>query len=73
MGSNGVKVIVIDDDGLKMRQPQDPDAFKAANKDWVAGLKKHPLTSDGLPAYGTNVWTKVINEAWYRMPANLHW
>ena len=53
MGSKGVKVIVIDDDGMKMRQPQDPDAFKAANKEWVAGLKKHPLTSEGLPAYGT--------------------
>jgi aldehyde:ferredoxin oxidoreductase len=63
MGSKGVKVIVIDDEGMKMRQPQDPDAFKAANKEWVAGLKKHPLTGEGLPAYGTNVLTNVINEA----------
>lgn len=63
MGSKGVKVIIIDDDGMKMRQPQDPDAFKAANKEWVAGLKKHPLTGEGLPAYGTNVLTNVINEA----------
>ncbi|MGD9179699.1 MAG: aldehyde ferredoxin oxidoreductase N-terminal domain-containing protein, partial [Desulfobacterales bacterium] len=35
MGAKGVKVIVIDDDGMKMRQPQDPEAFKAANKEWV--------------------------------------
>jgi aldehyde:ferredoxin oxidoreductase len=63
MGSKGVKVIVIDDDGMKMRQPQDPDAFKEANKEWVAGLKKHSLTGEGLPAYGTNVLTNVINEA----------
>jgi len=63
MGSKGVKVIVINDDGMKMRQPQDPDAFKAANKEWVAGLKKHSLTGEGLPAYGTNVLTNVINEA----------
>ncbi len=63
MGSKGVKVIVIDDDGMKMRQPQDPEAFKAANKAWVAGLKKHALTGEALPAYGTNVLTNVINEA----------
>ncbi|GAG02286.1 unnamed protein product, partial [marine sediment metagenome] len=35
MGSKGVKVIVIDDAGMKMRQPKDPDAFKEANKTWV--------------------------------------
>jgi aldehyde:ferredoxin oxidoreductase len=63
MGSKGVKVIVIDDAGMKMRQPQDPDAFKEANKEWVAGLKKHSLTGEGLPSYGTNVLTNVINEA----------
>ncbi|MGD8493003.1 MAG: aldehyde ferredoxin oxidoreductase N-terminal domain-containing protein, partial [Desulfobacterales bacterium] len=55
MGAKGVKVIVIDDSGMKMRQPKDPDAFKAANKEWVAGLKKHPVSGEGLPAYGTNV------------------
>ena len=32
MGSKGVKVIVLDDTGMKMRSPKDPDAFKAANK-----------------------------------------
>jgi aldehyde:ferredoxin oxidoreductase len=63
MGSKGVKAIVIDDDGMKMRQPQDPDAFKEANKAWVAGLKKHALTGEALPSYGTNVLTNVINEA----------
>jgi aldehyde:ferredoxin oxidoreductase len=63
MGSKGVKVIVIDDAGMKMRHPQDPDAFKEANKEWVAGLKKHPVSGEGLPAYGTNVLTNVINEA----------
>ena len=63
MGSKGVKVIVIDDTGMKMRQPKDPDAFKKASKEWVAGLKKHPVSGEGLPAYGTNVLTNVINEA----------
>jgi len=29
----------------------------------VAGLKKHPVSGQGLPTYGTNVLTNVINEA----------
>lgn len=63
MGAKGVKVIVLDDAGCKMRPPKDPDKFKEANKAWVAGLRKHPVTGEGLPAYGTNVLTNVISEA----------
>ncbi len=63
MGSKGVKVIVIDDAGCSARQPKDPDKFKQANKAFVAGLRKHAVTGQGLPAYGTNVLTNVINEA----------
>jgi len=73
MGSKGVKVIVIDDAGMKMRQPQDPDKFKEANKEWVAGLKKHPVSGEGLPAYGTNVLTNVINEAGAYPTKNFMW
>ena len=63
MGSKGVKVIVLKEEGLKMRPPKDPDKFKAACKEWVDGLKKNAVTGQGLPAYGTNVLTNVINEA----------
>ena len=63
MGAKGVKVIVLDDAGMKMRNPKDPEKFREANKRWVEGLKKHPVTGEGLPAYGTNVLTNVINEA----------
>ena len=63
MGSKGVKVIVLDDSGKSMRPPNDPEKFKEANRAWVAGLKKHPVSGEGLPAYGTNVLTNVINEA----------
>lgn len=63
MGVKGVKVIVMDDAGMPMRQPKDPEKFKAANKAWVEGLKKHPVTGSGLPSYGTNVLTNIINEA----------
>lgn len=63
MGSKGIKVIVLDDTGMKMRQPKDPEKFHAANKKFVDGLRNHPVTGQGLPAYGTNVLTNIINEA----------
>ncbi len=63
MGSKGVKVIVLEDTGLKNREPKDPEKFRDANKRWVDGLKKHSVTGQGLPAYGTNVLANIINEA----------
>ena len=63
MGSKGVKVIVLDDTGMSMRQPKDLDKFREANKKWVAGLQGHGVTGQALPAYGTNVLTNIINEA----------
>ena len=63
MGSKGVKVIVLDDTGKPMRAPKDLEKFKAANKQWVDGLKSNPVTGQGLPAYGTNVLTNILNEA----------
>jgi aldehyde:ferredoxin oxidoreductase len=63
MGSKGVKVIVLDDRGTKIREPRDPGKFKEANLRWVEGLKKNPVTGQALPAYGTNVLTNILNEA----------
>jgi aldehyde:ferredoxin oxidoreductase len=63
LGSKGVKVIVLDDTGMKMRAPKDPEKFKKANKVFTAGLKKHAVTGEALPAYGTNVLTNIINES----------
>lgn len=62
MGSKGVKVIVLDDSGMKMRSPKDVEKFRDANKRFVEGLRKHPVTGQGLPAYGTNVLTNILNE-----------
>jgi len=73
MGAKGVKVIVLNDAGMSMRKPNDPDAFKEANKKFVAGLRKHPVTGEGLPAYGTNVLTNVINEAGAYPTKNFMW
>jgi len=73
MGSKGVKAIVIDDTGTKMRAPKDPEAFKDATKRWVEGLRKHPVSGQGLPAYGTNVLTNVLNEAGGYPTHNFMW
>ncbi|MCU0561521.1 MAG: aldehyde ferredoxin oxidoreductase [Desulfobacterales bacterium] len=73
MGAKGVKVIVVDDSGCPVRAPQNPEAFKEANKAWVAGLRKHAVTGQGLPAYGTNVLTNVINEAGAYPTKNFMW
>lgn len=73
MGSKRVKVIVLDDSGMSMRSPKDPEKFKEANKAWVEGLKKHPVTGEGLAAYGTNVLTNVLNEAGGYPTHNFTW
>lgn len=63
MGSKRVKAIILDDAGCKQRPPQDPEKYRDANRKFVEGLRKHPVTGEGLPAYGTNVLTNVLNEA----------
>jgi aldehyde:ferredoxin oxidoreductase len=63
MGTKGIKAIILDDAGCSMRAPADPEKFKAANKAFAEGLRKHPVTGEGLPAFGTNVLTNVVNEA----------
>jgi aldehyde:ferredoxin oxidoreductase len=63
MGSKRIKAIILDDAGMKMRAPKDLDKFRDANRKFVEGLRKHPVTGEGLPAYGTNVLTNVLNEA----------
>ncbi|MDQ7782572.1 MAG: aldehyde ferredoxin oxidoreductase C-terminal domain-containing protein [Desulfomonilaceae bacterium] len=73
MGAKGVKAVVLDDSGLGMRPAKDPEKFREANKEWVAGLKKHPVSGEGLPAYGTNVLTNVLNEAGGYPTHNFMW
>ncbi|MBT0665129.1 aldehyde ferredoxin oxidoreductase [Geobacter pelophilus] len=63
MGAKRVKAIILDDAGMKTRAPKDPEKFRDANRKFVEGLRKHPVTGEGLPAYGTNVLTNVLNEA----------
>ena len=63
MGSKKVKAIIVDEAGTTLRGPKDPVKFKAAVKTFNEGLQKHAVTGQGLPAFGTNVLTNVLNEA----------
>ena len=63
MGAKKIKAIVIDDKGAPKSELADPEAFKAANKKWVNMLRSHPVSGEGLPAFGTAVLVNVINEA----------
>jgi len=62
MGAKNIKVIVLDSTGMPVRAPKDQQKFQDANKRFVDGLKKHPVTGQGLPAFGTNVLTNILNE-----------
>jgi len=62
MGAKNIKVIVLDSTGMPVREPKDLAKFQDANKRFIDGLKKHPVTGQGLPAYGTNVLTNILNE-----------
>ncbi len=63
MGSKSIKAIILDDEGLEKRTPDDPEKFKEANQEFTKGLKSHPVSGEGMPAFGTNVLTSVLNEA----------
>ncbi|BCS87436.1 aldehyde ferredoxin oxidoreductase family protein [Pseudodesulfovibrio sediminis] len=63
MGSKKIKAIVLDPEFANKVSAADNDAFKAARSTWVEILKGHPVTAEGLPAFGTSVLVNVINEA----------
>ena len=63
MGSKGLKAVVIDPSGGDKAPLQDPEAFKEAAKRFAKALADHPVTSGGLPNYGTDILINIINEA----------
>jgi aldehyde:ferredoxin oxidoreductase len=63
MGSKNIKAFVLKEEGTFYAKPKDPEKFKAAAKAFAEGLKRHAVTGQGLPAFGTNVLTNVLNEA----------
>jgi len=63
MGSKGLKAIIIDPSGGEAAPLVDKDAFKKAAKRFAKALQEHPVTSEALPAYGTDILINIINEA----------
>ena len=63
MGSKGLKAIVVDPAGGEAAPIEDKEAFKAAAKRFAKALMEHPVTSEGLPNFGTDILINVINEA----------
>ena len=63
MGSKGVKAIILDPNANVKTVYGNEELFKEARKEWVDILRGHPVTSQGLPGFGTAVLVNVINEA----------
>ena len=63
MGSKGLKAIVISDKGAGFLEHADKEAFVAATKRFTTAIKEHGVSGTGLPMYGTNVLTNILNEA----------
>ncbi len=60
MGSKNLKAIVVRGTGSVM--VKDPQAFIEAAKDARRKLHEHPVTGEGLGAYGTNILVNILNE-----------
>ncbi|WP_207259632.1 aldehyde ferredoxin oxidoreductase C-terminal domain-containing protein [Desulfovibrio sp. Huiquan2017] len=63
MGSKKIKAIILDPAINVKVSPVDEGTFKEARSTWASILRGHPVTSQGLPAYGTNVLVNIVNEA----------
>jgi aldehyde:ferredoxin oxidoreductase len=63
MGSKKIKAFILDETGTRTRQPADAARFKAAATTFNEGLRRHGVTGTGLPSFGTNVLTNILNEA----------
>lgn len=62
-GSKGLKALICNDEGAAMREPENKEAFREACRKFAKALSEHPVTSEGLPTYGTNILSNIINEA----------
>lgn len=57
MGSKGLKVIVVDDEGTQARQPKDAEGYKT----FVRNFTKEYMAGPQQMQYGTAVFTSVAN------------
>ena len=63
MGSKRVKAIVIDDSGATRVSAADRERFQKNARAFTKALMAHPVTGQGLPTYGSNILTNLINES----------
>lgn len=63
LGSKKVKAIIIDDKGAGKVPIANPEAFSDAAKVFAKALLDHPVSGQGLAAYGTGVLVNILNEA----------
>ncbi len=63
MGSKGVKVIILDGEGVNTIIANDKHRFANASKALSEGLKKDPSASETLPRYGTANMVDIVNQA----------
>ncbi|HHV58167.1 MAG TPA: aldehyde ferredoxin oxidoreductase family protein [Firmicutes bacterium] len=70
MGSKNLKALVVrGTGGVKVA---DKEVFKRAVLDARAKLAAHPVTSGGLPTYGTNVLINILNQLGALPTRNFH-
>ncbi len=60
MGSKNLKAISVSASTVKV-EPHDEEALKVANRECLDILKAHPVTGEGLGAYGTAVLVNIVN------------
>jgi aldehyde:ferredoxin oxidoreductase len=63
MGSKKIKCITVDAGDSNEVTIADPEKFKAANKKFTQAIINHPVSGQGLKAFGTNVLVNILNEA----------
>jgi len=63
MGSKKIKAVIIDETGAPGVTIAKVDEFKSAAKRFSKALATHPVTSQGLTRYGTNILVNILNEA----------
>lgn len=67
MGSKNLKAVAVrGTNGISVANPEE---FKKASIDARTKLKNHPVTGQGLAAYGTQVLMNILNEA-HSLPTN---
>jgi aldehyde:ferredoxin oxidoreductase len=62
MGSKKLKFIAIDPAGISAVPIAEPENFRAANKAFVEILRAHPVTSQVLTTFGTDIILNMMNE-----------